>query len=187
MSNQETPESIAVSKVPLFQGLQYADLMSLLFFVETKSIPQDQNLFHHNDAPDGMYILMAGLLKVYLPPTAMGGQKKDLTELSPGQYVGEFGLIDGQPRSASVTALKDSQVLFLPTSAFVKSIDEHPSIAKSVINALCDLVLNLPKLKINSSKGMALIESRNLRPDLDNMRRLIAIIREHNRNQSKRS
>jgi hypothetical protein len=56
-----------------------------------------------------------------------------------------------------------------------------------VINALCDLVLNLPKLKINSSKGMALIESRNLRPDLDNMRRLVAIIREHNRNQSKRS
>ena len=96
-------------------------------------------------------------------------------------------MIDGQPRSASVTALKDSQVLFPPTSAFVKSIDEHPSIAKSVINALCDLVLNLPKLKINSSKGMALIESRNLRPDLDNMRRLIAIIREHNRNQSKRS
>jgi hypothetical protein len=36
-----------------------------------------------------------------------------------------------------VTAVKDSQVLFLPTTAFVKAIDEHPKIAKSVTDALC--------------------------------------------------
>jgi CRP-like cAMP-binding protein len=77
-----------------------------------------------------MYILMSGALKIYLPPTSIGGKHKDLVELLPGQYVGEFGLIDGEPRSASVTALKDSQVLFLPTTAFVKAIDELVCVIK---------------------------------------------------------
>jgi CRP-like cAMP-binding protein len=186
VSNQETPESIAVSKVPLFRGLEYADLISLLFFVETKSVTQDNNLFHQHDEPDGMYILMSGALKIYLPPTGLGGKRKDLTELSPGQYVGEFGLIDGEPRSASVTAVKDSQVLFLPTTAFVKAIDAHPKIAKSVTDALCNLVLGLPKLKIDSERGLALIEERKVKPDLENMRRLTRIIRKHNQIQSQR-
>jgi CRP-like cAMP-binding protein len=186
MSNQETPESIAVSKVPLFKDLEYADLISLLFFVQTKSVSQDSNLFHQHDQPDGMYILMAGALKIYLPPTSIGGKHKDLTELLPGQYVGEFGLIDGEPRSASVIAVKDSQVLFLPTTAFVKAIDEHPKIAKSVTNALCNLILSLPKLKIDSDRGLALIEERKVKPSLENMRRLTTIIRKYNQMQSQR-
>lgn len=186
MSNQETPESIAIGKVPLFKHLEYSELISLLFFVETKSVLQEDNLFHQHDQPDGMYILMAGALKIYLPPTAMGGKQKDLTELSPGQYVGEFGLIDGEPRSASVTAVKDSQVLFLPTTAFVKALDEHPKIAKSVVDALCDLVISLPKLKIDSDRGLALIKERRVMPDLENMRRLTRIIRKYNQIQSQR-
>ena len=96
-------------------------------------------------------------------------------------------MIDGQPRSASVTTLKDCQVLFLPTHAFARAIEEHPSIAKSVTNALCDIILSLPKLKINSSKGLGLIQNKNVRPDLENMRRLTAIIREYNRLQSQRA
>jgi len=186
VSNQETPESIAIGKVPLFKQLEYAELISLLFFVETKSVLQEDNLFHKNDQPDGMYILMSGVLKIYLPPTTMGGKHKDLAELSPGQYVGEFGLIDGEPRSASVTALKDSQVLFLPTTAFVKAIDEYPKIAKSVVDALCDLVISLPKLKIDSDRGLALIKERKVKPDLENMRKLTSIIRKYNQIQSQR-
>ena len=100
--------------------------------------------------------------------------------------MGEFGLIDGEPRSASVTAVKDSQVLFLPTTAFVKALDEHPKIAKSVVDALCDLVISLPKLKIDSDRGLALIKERRVMPDLENMRRLTRIIRKYNQIQSQR-
>ena len=49
MSSQDSPESLAVSKVPLFKSLQYADLMSLLFFVEQKSFKKDENLFDKGD------------------------------------------------------------------------------------------------------------------------------------------
>jgi hypothetical protein len=76
--------------------------------------------------------------------------------------------------------------LFLPTTAFVKAIDAHPKIAKSVTDALCNLVLGLPKLKIDSERGLALIEERKVKPDLENMRRLTRIIRKHNQIQSQR-
>jgi CRP-like cAMP-binding protein len=111
MSSQDSPESLAVSKVPLFKSLQYADLMSLLFFVEQKSFKKDENLFDKGDEPNGMYILMAGSLRVYVPPSQTGGAIKSLADLGPGKYVGEFGLIDELPRSASVLALEDCKVL----------------------------------------------------------------------------
>lgn len=182
MSSQDSPESLAVSKVPLFKSLQYADLMSLLFFVEQKSFKKDENLFDKGDEPNGMYILMAGSLRVYVPPTQTGGAIKSLADLGPGKYVGEFGLIDELPRSASVLALEDCKVLFLPTTAFKRAIGEHPSIATSVCHVLCDMIVEQPKLKINSSKGFNLIQTKNIKPDLENMQKLVAILREHNKN-----
>ena len=54
-------------------------------------------------------------------------------------------------------------------------------IAKEVVNSLCDMINNQPKLVINSEKAV-LIKNKQLAPKLSNMKALCAILREHNKN-----
>jgi CRP-like cAMP-binding protein len=154
--------------------------MAILGITVTKSVEAGQNLFSQNDASDGLYVLLSGKLQVYIFSGFSGRPAKVLAELSPGQYVGEMGLLDGQNRSASVKALEASQVMFIPTVGFAVLLQSHPQIARVVINALCDLINNQPKLVINSNNAV-LIKEKKLAATLPNMKALCTILREHNR------
>jgi CRP-like cAMP-binding protein len=90
-----------------------------------------------------------------------------------------MGLIDGQARSASVKAIEQSEVLFIPATGFSLVLETRPEIARQVINALCDLIINQPKLVISSEKA-ALIRDKKLAPTLPNMKILCTILRLHN-------
>ena len=177
----ETQKEASIASIPFFQGLSAPDLMAILGITVTKTIEADQNLFSQNDASDGLYVLLSGKLQVYIFSGFSGRPSKVLAELSPGQYVGEMGLLDGQNRSASVKTLEASQVLFIPTVGFAVLLQSHPKIARVTINALCDLINNQSKLVINSTKAV-LIKEKKLAATLANMKILCTILREHNRN-----
>jgi CRP-like cAMP-binding protein len=94
--------------------------------------------------------------------------------------VGEFGLIDGETRSASVSVIEGGEILFLPALAFGIILDQQPHIADAVCGFLCDRVMGLPKLKLTSEKGI-LIKEKRVKPTLSNMKALCQIVREHNK------
>lgn len=177
----ETQKEASIASIPFFQGLSAPDLMAILGITVTKSLEADQNLFSQNDVSDGLYVLLSGKLQIYIFSGFAGRPAKVLAELSPGQYVGEMGLLDGQNRSASVKTIEASQVIFIPTVGFAVLLQSHPQIARVTINALCDLINNQPKLVINSSKAV-FIRERKLAAILPNMKILCTILREHNRN-----
>ena len=94
--------------------------------------------------------------------------------------MGEFGLIDGETRSASVSVIEGGEILFLPALAFGIILDQQPHIADAVCGFLCDRVMSLPKLKLTSEKAI-LIKEKRVKPDLTNMKTLCQIVREHNK------
>jgi hypothetical protein len=63
---------------------------------------------------------------------------------------------------------------------FLNLITNNPEVIISVIDYLCDLILNKPGLIIKSEK-LELIKTKNLSPSLKNMKVLAAIIRESNK------
>jgi CRP/FNR family transcriptional regulator, cyclic AMP receptor protein len=65
---------------------------------------------------DGCYRVDEGLLKASV--AAATGGERILAILGPGAVVGELSVIDGGPRSASVTALRDSKLSFVGRAAF---------------------------------------------------------------------
>lgn len=79
-------------------------------------IGADQTLFIAGDPGDGCYIIDEGLLKVELASEA--GVNRILALLRPGAVVGELSLIDGRPRSASVSALRPSKLRFVSRAVF---------------------------------------------------------------------
>ena len=147
--------------------------------IET-DLPEGSVLFKQRDEAAGMYILKYGKLQVVTGKLAIPSERKVLYEIEAGQSVGEFSLIDGLPRSASVIAVQDCVLLSLTAAAFKGLIANSPEVARSIIGNLCDLIANQPGLEIKSEK-LELIKTKNLSPSLQNMKLLVTILRESNK------
>ena len=172
--------SSPMDNIPFFTGLSAPDLMNIMSVTQTRKVEKGVNLFNQGDKSDGLYVLLSGKLQVYIFSGHIGGTNKVLATLNPGQYVGEFGLIDGEPRSASVSVMESGEILFLPALAFGIILDQQPHIADAVCGFLCDRIINLPKLKLTSEKAI-LIQEKRVKPTLSNMKTLCKIVREHNK------
>lgn len=61
---------------------------------------------------------------------------KRLARLGPGDVVGELSLIDGNPRSATVTALSDLEVLELDRRDLLKLLRKAPSVVRKLLESL---------------------------------------------------
>jgi len=67
----------------------------------------------------------------------VGKDGRELRTLGPGDYFGEISMIDGRPRSATVTALEPMKAVAIPHQTFETLIDEDPEFARHLLKALC--------------------------------------------------
>jgi len=91
-------------------------------------------IFSAGDSGNGCYRLERGLLKVII--TSPRGEERILAILGPGEIAGELSLIDRQPRSASVIAVKDCQLSFISQKNFEKCTKQDPDIYRYLVNVL---------------------------------------------------
>ena len=109
-----------------------ADLSSALFAkAHDVSLAADQIVFLAGDAGDGCYRIEDGLLKVSV--SAAAGGERILAILGPGSIVGELSMIDGAPRSASVSALSDAKLRFVSRAAFEAFGRSNPEVHRHVM------------------------------------------------------
>src|SRR4029078_930646 len=59
-----------------------------------------------------------------------------LAILGPGSLVGDMAMIDGRPRSASVSALRDCKLSFVSRSAFEALAAKNPDVYKNPLSLL---------------------------------------------------
>ena len=91
-------------------------------------------LFLAGDPGDGCYRVEQGLLKVSM--IAPSGAERILAIVGPGAIVGELSTIDGLPRSASVAAVRDSELTFVSRAAFQAFAEQHPEVYKHLVTLL---------------------------------------------------
>src|ERR1700677_4065431 len=90
-------------------GVDSLSLESLAAGAVHFSLPAGYLLFEAGSDPNGVYLLASGRLGVKTP------LKPGLTaEIERGELVGEAGWLLETPRSATVVALRDSELLWLP-------------------------------------------------------------------------
>src|SRR3984893_2558572 len=127
------------------------------------SLDADQTLFLAGDEGDGCYRVEEGLLKASV--AAPNGGERILAILGPGSMVGELSMIDGAPRSASVTALRDSKLHYVSKADFEAIGKSSPEIYQHVMkvlarrlrdtnSALAASRLLMPRLRIHFGAGI---------------------------------
>src|ERR1700758_1277577 len=98
------------------------------------SLAASQTLFVAGDDGDGCYRVEEGLLKASV--TVATGGERILAILGPGSVVGELSMIDSAPRSASVTALRDSKLSFVDRAAFETFGQSTPELYRHITTLL---------------------------------------------------
>jgi len=129
-----------VSNPNLFSALP-ADLRARLFATARRiRLAPKQSLFIADDIGEGCYRIELGALKVgMLSPS---GGERILAILGPGAVVGELSVLSGSPRSATISAISESELSFVSRSDFLSIADEHPQIYKSLTMLLAQRLLN---------------------------------------------
>lgn len=92
--------------------------------VRTIRIAAGEVLFHEGDPGDGMYLLDAGRLEIFL--ASAGPEPRVLSHVEPGAILGEMAVLDDKPRSASVKAVADSTVRFIPRDDALRLFAQSP-------------------------------------------------------------
>jgi CRP/FNR family cyclic AMP-dependent transcriptional regulator len=110
--------------------------LSTKLFANTKLVrlAAGEILFRAGASDDGCYRIEDGLLKVTI--VSGSGAERILAFLGRGAIVGELSIIDGQPRSATVVAVRNAAVSFLGRADFEAFAEKHPEVYKSLVRLL---------------------------------------------------
>jgi predicted acylesterase/phospholipase RssA/CRP-like cAMP-binding protein len=98
--------------------------------LEIIELPKGTTLFHAGDPGDAMFVIVRGVLEVSVPQSEGPALRLDM--LDPGSMVGETALLTGRPRSATVSAVVDSEVISLSKSGFDRLAQGHPGLIESL-------------------------------------------------------
>ena len=130
-----TTVSTAVLKtVPLFASFPEEQLRMLTTMITRKSAPRSTTIMAGGDPTDSLYIVLSGRLKVMMSDSE--GKEVILTILGPGEFFGEMGLIDDEPRSATVMTIEPCELLSIAKRDFKKCLAENAEMAMAVMRSL---------------------------------------------------
>lgn len=123
-------------RIPLFSAFDGKKLQRLGMLADEVDVPAGKVLMRQGDSGSDMMVLVRGQVAV-----ERDGER--LNTLGPGDFFGEIALIDGGPRTATVTAEGPSSLLVISHRDFHSLMDEFPEVAQQVMNALANRVRHL--------------------------------------------
>jgi CRP/FNR family transcriptional regulator, cyclic AMP receptor protein len=92
-----------------------------------------ETLFQEGDIAESVYIVRRGNLQAAKGPE---NNQKILGEILPGEFVGEMAHINGEPRSATVTALSDCELIEIPRGTIDTVLFSKPAWSKALVATL---------------------------------------------------
>lgn len=124
----------------LFAKLRAAELEHMLGFVTERRFDKGAVIVERGEDGSGMMVLAAGRARV----TACSAEGREVTFaiLEPGMTFGEMSLLDGKPRSATVSAMQECLVLVVERRDFLAVLRADADVALRLMELLCERLRN---------------------------------------------
>ncbi len=116
--------------LPFFTGLSAGTLGALAQASTWQSLPGGWELFAQGAPSDALHINLTGRLVVVRETPDRGDEVVGYVRA--GEPVGEMSILSGEPHSASVFALRDSELLTIPREGVDRLIQEHGDFAAAL-------------------------------------------------------
>jgi len=122
--------------VDWLRGLNDDELRLLVPTVAVRRFGAGEMLIRAGEQGDSMFIVRSGTAEVFAQ--AADGQIRHIANYSRGDFTGEMALMTGDPRSASVRALTDLEVIEMDREGFARLFKEHPDAAAGIGNIIAE-------------------------------------------------
>ncbi len=116
-------------RIPLFSGCSTLDLDRLARATDEVTLGTGTALTRQGDIGREAFVLLNGTAEVRRDDEVIAA-------LEPGAVIGELALLDGGPRTATVVATSEVEVLVLSRPAFNAVLDEIPTLAHQLLVTL---------------------------------------------------
>ncbi len=113
-----------VTSVPFLRNLDAPAVIELTRLLRRLDLADRTVVVRRGRPGDCMYFIASGEVEIMLDPQPL--------RLSAGSFFGEFALLDGGPRTATVITTMPSTLLILEVSDFRAFTAHHPGLAKAV-------------------------------------------------------
>lgn len=123
----------ALAGVELFASLTEPERKALAGEVRPGFYAHGETLFRQGEPADSLYVLSRGRLVVL---DERDGARRQLATLDAPAYVGEMGLLTGQPRAATVVADGEAECLRLDKAGFDAILRNRPDVVEELSQVL---------------------------------------------------
>lgn len=118
-----------LEEVSLLEGCSQRQLRAVARIAEVVEVDAGTVLARAGQAGDEFFLILDGSARVDVSP-------RKRAKLKPGDYFGEMSLLDGGPRSATVTADTPLRVLVIKRRDFATLLREAPDLTQSLLTTL---------------------------------------------------
>jgi CRP/FNR family transcriptional regulator, cyclic AMP receptor protein len=120
----------------LFRDVAQPILERLAALSVTKQLERRETLLSRGDEGDALYVVVEGMVRIWVGSDS--GKELTFSMMEPGDVFGEIALLDGLPRTANATAQEATLLLVIQRSAFLSVLETEPSLARHIIELLCE-------------------------------------------------
>jgi CRP-like cAMP-binding protein len=128
----------ALASTPLFAGLSQEALEKLVQQLTLVHLGHGEVLFREGDPGDALYVIVEGEVAVL----AEGPPRVEMARLGPGSFIGEVALMTDQPRSATVQAIADAELLRIDRKTLSNVLSTHGEVLAAVLRFVRDRLVD---------------------------------------------
>ncbi len=121
-------------KAPLFAALDDESVQALQATMSKVHLDRGEVLFREGQRGDRLYVITVG--KIKLGRTSSDGRENLLSIQGPGEMFGELSLFDPGPRTATATAVAESELIGLGNDQLYEFLQQRPAVSISLLAAL---------------------------------------------------
>jgi len=139
-----------LSNIALFQDFSDELLEAITNSFHLKELKPEEVLMKQGDDGESLFVLVEGLLEVSLQ---VEDEKRHLTFLRPGSFLGEMALLTGEKRSADVTSSTESLVGELTKESIMSLATENPEVLNKMTAVVAKRRLKNKEMWATSTKS----------------------------------
>ena len=128
------PVTVHLRKIPLFANLSEEDMQRVKAELRFKEFARRDVVLQKGGLGDSLLFLLAGQLQVM--DVTEDGRAIGLRMLGEGDFFGEIAIINNSTRGASVVALSNVLVAFLPSATALYLFAHSPNVANMILRHL---------------------------------------------------
>ena len=127
---------IVLERCPLLAGLEHEDLTHLAAHAQARRFPAGETIIRVGQPGSSLFVVVEGVVEVQ--EAQVGPPRAATPRYGPGAMFGEYALMTGQPRSASVMARTDVLVFEITKDDLQPVLTRRPELAASLATILAE-------------------------------------------------